>query len=156
ARSVSLARSAACHPRSLHDARPICLTLFDEPHEQRRRLPVHRPEDVAVLAHAFEQLRKADRIRVEHRAAAITREPVARRPHDVDIARPQCDAFLEDADAFVHQRIEAALEDLLVAVLALLDTELARTLAQDLDGLGIVVARAVAGLVAIVALARLL
>src|SRR5690606_13290866 len=132
------------------------LTLLDEPHEQRRRLPMHRPEDVSVPAHPFEQLRKADRIGVEHRAAAIAREAVARRPHDVDVARAQRDAFLEDADAFVHQRIETALADLLVAVLALLDAELARPLAQNLDRLRIVVARAVAGLVAIVALARLL
>src|SRR5690606_7324897 len=31
--------------------------LLDEPHEKRRRLPVHRPELLPVLAHPGEQLR---------------------------------------------------------------------------------------------------
>src|SRR5690606_26378160 len=109
---------------------------------------------VAVLADALEQRRQADRLRVEHRTAAIARKAVARRPDDVDVARPQRDAFAEDAEALVHQRIQAALEDLLVAVLVLGNAELLRARAQDLDRLGVV--DALATLVAVVALSGLL
>src|SRR5690606_42032978 len=67
------------------------------------------------------------------------------------------DASLENVEGFVDQRQQAALDDLLVAVVAALRyTELPCPLAEDGDRLGIVVAGAVAGLVAIVAGAGLL
>src|SRR5690606_485239 len=121
-------------PLPVRDRHPLRHQLL----EQRRGLPVHRAEAVAVLADALEQRRQADRLRVEHRTAAIARKAVARRPDDVDVARPQRDAFAEDAEALVHQRIQAALEDLLVAVLVLGNAELLRARAQDLDRLGVV------------------
>src|SRR5438105_11619411 len=91
---------------------------------------------------------------MEHRPAAIAREAVTRGPDDVDVARSHGDAFLENAQAFVDERIQAALEDLLLAVPALRHVELARARAKDLDRLWIV--DAIAAFVAVIALAILL
>src|SRR5690606_1228662 len=109
---------------------------------------------IAVLANALEQRRQADRLRVEHRAAAITGEAITGGPDDVDVAGAHRDTFAEDAEAFVHQRKEAALEDLVVAVLALRNAERLRACAQQLDRFRIV--DALAAFVSVVPLAGLL
>src|SRR6185369_15045740 len=84
------------------------------------------------------------------------REPVAGGPHYVDIARADRDALFENPYAFVQQRVDAALDDLLLAVLARLDSELLCARFQDRDRFRVVMTRAVARLVAVVAFARFL
>ena len=63
---------------------------------------------------------------MEHRPAAETRKAVAVDVDDVDVAGAQRDAFLEDLRAFIDQRVNATLEDFLVADLAALDARLLR------------------------------
>ena len=67
---------------------------------------------VGEAPHRGDDLVEADRLRVEHRSALGRRETIAREVDDVDVARPQRDALLEDARAFVDQREDAALHDL--------------------------------------------
>ena len=62
-----------------------------------------------------EQRRQTDGVGIEHRAAAIAREAIARRPDHIDVGRAQRDALLQNAEALVEQRIQAALDDLLLA-----------------------------------------
>src|SRR5262245_41832366 len=119
-------------------------SFADQPHQQRRRLPVHGAEHLPVLFHSGQQNRQADGVCVEHRTAAIAREAVAGAPDHVDVAGALCDAFLEDAQPLVQQREDAAFLDFLVGMQALLDAELGGTLLQDLDGLRIVMPRAIA------------
>ncbi len=52
-------------------------------------------------------------VRIEHGAAAIGGETVAVEIHQIDVRGSLRDAVLEDAGAFVDQRIDAALDDLL-------------------------------------------
>ena len=49
---------------------------------------------------------------MEHRAAAITGKPVARKVDDVDVGCPERDAFLQDARPLVDERENAAADDL--------------------------------------------
>ena len=56
-----------------------------------------------------------------HRAAAVDRPAVAVDPDDVDVGRPDRDALLQNLRALVDHRVEAALEDLVAADLALVD-----------------------------------
>ena len=67
-----------------------------------------------VLVHPRQDRRQADRVGVEHRAAAVAREAEAVAVDDVDVAGPRRVALLEDARAFVGQRRRDAREDLVV------------------------------------------
>src|SRR5690606_25194527 len=115
-----------------------------------------RAEDPAVFPHALEKRLETDRLGIEHRPAAKAREAVAGGPDDVDVRRPQGDAFLQYPESLVHERVEGAFQDLLLAVFPSLDPELPCAFAENLQGFGIVMPGAVARLVAIIALADLL
>ena len=117
---------------------------------------MHRAEAVLVLVHAVEHLLQADRLGIVHRAAAPAREAVARGPDDVDVGGAHHDAFLENLEALVDERIEATLDDLFLGVRNLRDLQFAGALAQDFDRFRIVVALPVALLVFVEALAGLL
>src|SRR5689334_9547687 len=82
-----------------------------QPLEQRRRLP-----SLAVLfvegGHAVVHLLQADGVGVEHRPAAVAREPVAGEVDHVDVGGAQRVAFLEDLGALVDERVDLALDDL--------------------------------------------
>src|SRR5581483_5924007 len=96
------------------------LAFGREPREQRRRLPEFRVARIGrgEALHAADHPVQPDGVRVEHRPAAIQREPVAREIHHVDVRRAQRDAFFEYARALIDQRVDAALDDFLVADLA--------------------------------------
>src|SRR6267143_4133300 len=81
--------------------------------EERRRLPVIA-EPRAVFLYALQHRVEADCVRVEHRAAAMTREAEAVGVDDVDVARARGVPFLEHARAFVGERRRDARDDLLV------------------------------------------
>src|SRR3984885_11430876 len=63
--------------------------------EQPGRLPVHRPEQLAVFEHAVMHGLQPDGVGVEHRAAAVARKAVSGGPDDVDVAGTQRHALLE-------------------------------------------------------------
>ena len=65
---------------------------------------------------------EADHVSVEHRSAAIQRESITGQVDDVDVGCAQRDAFLDDARALVHQRIDAAVYDFAVGDLARRDS----------------------------------
>src|ERR1700676_1596282 len=130
--------------------------LAHQAHEQWRRLPVHRPEQIPVLEDALEHCRKPDRVGVEQRAAAVARKAVAGGPHDVDVTGAQRDTLLQDANAFIDDRQQAALEDLGVAMRSLRDIEPRGGRPQDFHRLRVIVPGAICRLVAIVAFAALL
>src|SRR5438045_226809 len=58
---------------------------------------------------------ESDAVGVEHGPAAPSREAVAVDINEIDVGRAVCDAVLEDARAFVDQRVNRALDDLLVS-----------------------------------------
>src|SRR2546426_3389983 len=75
--------------------------FFGEFDKQRRRLPLRA---LVALLESFdrgEHLVQPDRIRIEHRPAAIRRKAVAREVNHVDVGGAQRDAFLEDVRALV-------------------------------------------------------
>ena len=88
--------------------------LVRQPLEQRRRRPA-----VAELAmerrDAIENLRQTDAVRVEHRPAPKGRKAVAGQVDDVDVGGAQRNAFLEHARAFVDERVDRPLANLVVA-----------------------------------------
>src|SRR5712692_4715098 len=123
--------------------------------EQRSRFPelaVNRVE----TPHRLQDLVQADGVGIKHRPAAIAREAVTVDIDDVDVGCPQCDALLQDICAFVDQRVDAALEDLLVGDFAALDPRLLRGLHNQRLDRGIGNRRAIAGLIAVPACAGLL
>ena len=82
--------------------------------QQRRRLPERR---IGVrigreTRHAAHDVVQTQHVGVEHRSAAMQRKAVAGQVDHVDIGRALRDAFVEDARAFVDQREDAALDDL--------------------------------------------
>ena len=89
------------------------------------------------LADAVVDLLQADRVGVEHRAAAEGGEAVAVDVHDVDIDRAECVAFVEDAGPFVDQAVDRPLDDLFLRDRVLLDVPLFHGRGDDLLGLGI-------------------
>src|SRR6185437_3573917 len=91
----------------------------------------------SVVPDALEHPRKAERIGVEHRSSARTREPVAVAPDHIDIRAGLCDAFLEHARPLVDQREHASLGDLFIRNLSANDAEPARLDEDQLVHLGI-------------------
>jgi hypothetical protein len=108
------------------------------------------------LAHVVDDRRNADRIGPAQRSAAPHGKTVAVDPDDVDVARPGGDPLVELLRRLVHQRIQTALEDLVVGHRAPRDAVFARDALGDLVDRRIRDRRAIAGLVAVVARARLL
>src|SRR5690606_3047618 len=82
---------------------------------------------------------------MEHRAAAPRREAVAGEVDDVDVRRARRDAFVEDARAFVDERVDQALDDLLVADLPPRHAAVARMLLDHRVDFGRRMRGAVAG-----------
>ncbi len=101
-------------------------------------------------------LAHADRVGPEHQPAAIAREAEAVEPHHIDVAGPQCLAFVEDLAGLVDRGEQHALQDLVVGEAVLRDAELGGSLLDDARDLRVGMRGAVAGLVAIPALAVLL
>src|SRR5216683_2969262 len=88
--------------------------------QERRGLP-ELGLGVRVLREPIDgahDVEEADGVRMEHRPAAEWREAISRQIHQVDIGGALGDPLLEDERAFVDQREDAALHDLLVADLA--------------------------------------
>src|SRR5581483_12096589 len=96
------------------------------------------------------------RLGVVDRAATIARKAVAAGPDNVDVGGTLHNALFENPEAFIDERTETALDDLFLTVRELRHLQLGRTLAQNRDGLRIIVTGAVAFLIAIIALAVLL
>ena len=92
---------------------------------------------------------KPDAAGVEHRSAALHGKTVAGEVHDVDVGRALRDAFLQDVRAFVHQRIQQAIDDLRVGDLARHDLQRLAFLVDDLVDHRIRNRIALAGFVAI-------
>jgi len=55
---------------------------------------------------------QADRVRIPHGPAAMRREAVAGEIDDVDIDGAQRVSFFQNARAFIHQRVDQAIDDL--------------------------------------------
>src|SRR5207249_5404154 len=123
--------------------------------QQRRRLP-----ELAVLALELADARvdlvQAHRIGIEHRAAAPSWETVAVHVDQVDVGGALRDALLEDLGAFVHQRVDRALHDLLVGDGAPLDAGFARAFDNQVVDDRVRNGRAAARLIAVEARAGLL
>src|SRR5688572_18611112 len=117
---------------------------------------MHGAEPFPVSLDTGQQYRQSQHIGIEHGPAAIARESITRAPDHVDVAGALRDALVENPDALVQQRVQAALEDFLVRVRARRDAELRAAAREDDQRLGIVVPRAIALLVPIEALAVLL
>src|SRR5262249_40730745 len=105
---------------------------------------------------AGEHLLEPALIGVERGAPTIAREPVAVEVRDVDVARPQRDAFLEDARTLVDEGPQAALQDLVVADLPPLDAALLGAGGDERLHFWIGLGRTAARLVAVPPRARLL
>src|SRR5262245_37558214 len=108
------------------------LPLVSELVQERGGLPVVATELLPVREHAVAECLEPDReVGPEHRAAAVDRPAVAVDPDHVNVTGPYGDLLLEDLSAFVHHRVEQALQDLLVRDQAACDTELGRDIDDD-------------------------
>src|SRR5947209_11016017 len=127
-----------------------------------RRTPgSRRPPEITAGLLLERQQPVADRLEPdligpEHRAAAIDGPAVAVHPDDVDVARTDRLALLEDLGAFVDHRVEQALSDLVVRDRSALHAGLSRDFRDDPVDLGIGLRRAIAAFVLEEAAARLL
>ena len=68
--------------------------------------------------HASHDRVEPNRIRVEHRPAAVDREAVAHQVHDVDVRGALRDLLLEDRGTLVDERVDEPVDDFLVVDLA--------------------------------------
>src|SRR5690606_1714226 len=125
------------------------LALFDEPLQQRCRLPLCAAEALVIALDGLQDLVEANLVGPEHRSTPIDREAVAVNPDHVDIRRALSDAFLEDLGALVDHHVHAALEDFLLADLARGDALLLTELLDQAIDLGVGDGRAAAFLVAV-------
>src|SRR5260221_5365103 len=106
------------------------LTFFRELFEQWRWLP---PVSVLLVkfADTLVHFLEADGVRVPHWTAAVRRKAVTGEINDVDVHRSQRVTFFQNARAFVHQRVDTAIDDLFGGNLALLDAGFAGPLAHE-------------------------
>src|SRR6267142_435387 len=116
--------------------------------EQRSRFPELAMNRVET-PHRLQDLVQADGVGIEHRATAIAREAVTVDVDDVDVGCPQCNALFQDFCALVDQRVDAALEDLLVGDRAALDPRFLRGFEDQCLDRGIGNRRAIAWLIAV-------
>ena len=117
---------------------------------------MHGAEQVAVFQHAFVHSLQADGVGVEQRATAVAWEAITGSPDHVDVAGADGHTFLENAEGFVDERIQATLQYFFFGVLARCHANGGRLGANQLQRHRVVVAGTVALLVAVVALAVLL
>src|SRR6202022_2703821 len=101
--------------------------------EQRRRLPVHGAELVAILENAVINGLEPDGIRVKKWTAAIPREAIAGAPHHVHVAGACGNSLLEDTDALVDERIHTTFHDLLGGMSALRNAQAFGHVSENLD-----------------------
>src|SRR5690349_20866656 len=88
--------------------------------EQELREAEVASHPLLLTLQTLDNLVEADRVRPSHRAAAIDRPAIAVDPDHIDVGRALRHAFFEDLRALVHHSVECAVDDLLVADLALL------------------------------------
>src|SRR5262249_17280072 len=124
---------------------------------QKRRGP---PEITARLLLESQQpiadRLEADLVGPEHRAATVDGPAIAVHPDDVDVARADGLAFLEDLGALVDHRVEQSLADLVVGDRATRHAGFLRDFQDDALDLGIGPGRAIATFVLVEAAAGLL
>src|SRR5689334_24059131 len=132
---------------------PAFLGEFDE---QRRGLPHRALVSLLELFDRGQHLVQAHGVGVEHRPAAVGREAVAGEVDHVDVGGAQRDTFLEDLRALVHERVDKALDDLVVGDLARLDPIGFPVVGDELVDLRVRDGFAVAGFVQVPALPGLL
>src|SRR5213593_635094 len=130
--------------------------LVGELVEQRRRPPEITAGLLLERQQPVADRLEPDLIGPEHRAAAIDGPAVAVHPDDVDVARTDRLALLEDLGAFVDHRVEQALSDLVVRDRSALHAGLSRDFRDDPVDLGIGLRRAITAFVLEEAAARLL
>src|SRR5258708_15605754 len=101
--------------------------LLGETLQQRRRFP---PIADALLkfAEALIHFFQTYCVGVPHGPAPMRGETVAVEIDDVDVHGTERDAFFEESRAFVHQRVDAAVDDFLRGNLALRDAGFGRPL----------------------------
>src|SRR5262249_3643293 len=89
------------------------LPACGQPLEQRSRPPsmtVRRHQ----LTHSLNNLREPCFLGPEHRAAFVRRESIPVDVHNIDIARPNRNAFLHNPRTLIHERSEQPIQYLLV------------------------------------------
>src|SRR5712691_9818643 len=131
-------------------------TLVGELVQERRRLPEVVTRLLLQRQQPVTDRLEPDLIGPEHRATAIDGPAVAVHPDDVDVARPDGLAFLEDLGAFVDHRVEQTLADLVVRDRSALHFGLPGDFLDDALDLGIGLRRAIAAFVLVEPAARLL
>src|SRR5579883_1161057 len=106
-----MAVTQASTPRAyqIRKALPLARELL----EKWRGAPPEAMRLVEAL-HIGIDLVEADRVGIEHRPAAPGGEAIAGEIDHVDIAGAERDTFFEDLRALIHQRIDRALDDLLI------------------------------------------
>src|ERR1051325_5918375 len=132
---------------------PAFLGEFDE---QRRGLPHRALVSLLELFDRGEHLLQAHGVGIEHRPAAVGREAVAGEVDHVDVGGAQRDAFVEDLRALVDQRVDQALDDLVIRDAPACDVVLLPVLRDQLVDLGIRDRLSAARLVGVPAFAGLL
>src|SRR5947208_5172689 len=132
---------------------PSFLGKFDE---QGRRLPLRALVALLKSPDRRSHVVQPDGLGVEHRPAAIRRKAIAGEIDHVDVGGAQRDPFFQDIRAFVHQRVDAALDDFLIRDRARLDAELGAVIGDELVDLRVDHRNAAARAVAVEALAGLL
>src|SRR5688572_4443738 len=105
---------------------------------------------------ALVDLGQPDGVCIEHRAAAIRRKAVTGEIDDIDVGSTGGNAFFEDPCAFVDERIDTTLEDLLLALRATRDSGRRRRALDNSRHVWIGYRLPVTGLVAIPPLSGLL
>ena len=106
--------------------------------------------------HAVVHLLHADLVRVEEGTAAVARKAIAVDPDQIDVARPERDAFLQDLRPLVDEGVDASLHDLFLGEGATPDAELTGNAFDESLDRRIGNRRAAAFLVAVEAGSRLL
>src|SRR5712692_11602126 len=150
---LSLSKDAPCRSNDKFSALPRpqmrkALALARELLQERRRAPEVAVRAVEAL-HIREHPIEPDRVGVEHRPAAPSREAVAGDVDDVDVGGAQRDALLEQLGALVDQRVDGALDDLVVGDRLARHAEPLRLRQDQLFDLGVRQRRAAALVVAV-------
>src|SRR5258708_39748198 len=101
-----------------------------QPFQQRRRFPPI-PQALLEIPDALVNFFQAEGVFVPHRPAAMRRKAVAVEIDYVDVASTKRDAFFEQPRAFVHQRVNATVDNFLGGNLALWDAGFGRPTADE-------------------------
>src|SRR5579884_782696 len=141
---MAVTQASTPRPYQIREALSLARQLLQE----RRRAP---PEAMRLMEplHIGIDLVETDRVGIEHRPAAPGGEAIAGEIDHVDIAGAERDAFLENLRALIHQRIDRALDDLLIRDRLARSPEALRFRDDHLLDLGVGQRRAAAFLIAI-------